>query len=1052
MAGDRLPAVPGGLGRRLRRAAVPCIGAVCCLGASAGLGWVMPSCPVEFRSGSSSFWAGSSSSASASASRGVPRTSALASLASSSSSSSSPSIRRAVAVSAVAPAAALDAAALSGGAPRSTEDGDFEEGAGDDEGEGDGEGEVVEPGRADPIVLRLEAGVLVDPDEALDELPEALDAADFLTVLAAVARPGQPSEGAVRWFDAMEARGLAANVDHFNAVLKAFIAGGELVKAESWFERLQQSGITPDGTTFARIISVASRARDPGEEDGDGAGRVRGRQVVKDDEFSYSLAAAVRWFERMEASGVDVGLPAILAMARACAKAKRKPMAEEYLGRLEKYSLVADENFHHGMLRAYAQANMTEEVTSSFRLMEADGVTPTVSTFNIVIRAYVRVGLLDRALQWLRRMEAFGFAPDATTCADIAQVHIAAGELTKVHELYGRIAEAGDTSALGTFSSQVARSLARARRPKEALEWANTAAEAGASIPILDLIEIKVQLAQEEEKQEMELRRKESWKQYLPREGEYVEPLYKKRRNTELDDWVKKEGIQALPPRDEEGNFLWDDVEEVPEDWGLERRADENPDPSTMPASERLYYEAKTLFKEATAAERAPFTDRNVERVVRTFAQVPKGLEMVMQWFEETGWRGRFGRRFFVAVVEACLGASDLEEAGLWLRRMQDEGHVVMLSEYSSFLFACVRSRGQRPDQLAVQILGEMLAQGVKPNVECYTSMVQAYGKGGQVDKAIEWFHRIRRVGRKPDIRAWKAVFDACFDGRRYHEAGMWFGEMEASGVTPSPKSYTMAVMACCKAARPLEAEQWMNSMQNLSYTVTNGAKSALASSWAEVGQPKKGVAVLRKAQAEDPTFKANGQTYASLVSALAEAHKPGEAWDMLDEMESVGHVPRNRVVNNILLAAVQQEAELFEKEPDLKRDERRRRFPIDVFLRMMDKGRMPYGEAGMQLWKLYDGFFQGSDQVERALSRDEKTATAFQELRQKMRTDADDEIRGAQRGGIDRVGKSAGAGSLKDTFRGEKRHVRRRWRGQEDDDDDSQRSDVRDTGGRGYF
>lgn len=55
-----------------------------------------------------------------------------------------------------------------------------------------------------------------------------------------------------------------------------------------------------------------------------------------------------------------------------------------------------------------------------------------------------------------------------------------------------------------------------------------------------------------------------------------------------------------------------------------------------------------------------------------------------------------------------------------------------------------------------------MQQKGIKPNNHSYSSIINACGKGGQLQKALQLFEQMKRQGLVPDVQTVGAVLDAC--------------------------------------------------------------------------------------------------------------------------------------------------------------------------------------------------------------------------------------------------------------------------------------------------
>lgn len=94
-----------------------------------------------------------------------------------------------------------------------------------------------------------------------------------------------------------------------------------------------------------------------------------------------------------------------------------------------------------------------------------------------------------------------------------------------------------------------------------------------------------------------------------------------------------------------------------------------------------------------------------------------------------------------------------------------------------------------------------------RPDVFSYTSVITACAKAGELERAVETFHDMRRARVEPNLITYNALISACGPPRGdWRRALSFVEEMLNSGLTPDDFTLT-TVIAACEAARGGEGE-----------------------------------------------------------------------------------------------------------------------------------------------------------------------------------------------------------------------------------------------------
>jgi pentatricopeptide repeat domain-containing protein 1 len=87
----------------------------------------------------------------------------------------------------------------------------------------------------------------------------------------------------------------------------------------------------------------------------------------------------------------------------------------------------------------------------------------------------------------------------------------------------------------------------------------------------------------------------------------------------------------------------------------------------------------------------------------------------------------------------------------------------------TAIISACAQARNWKK---ALQLLEEMQAKGVEPNVFTYNATTSACEKGGQWEKALQLLEEMQAKGLEPNAITCSATTSACEKGGQWEKAG----------------------------------------------------------------------------------------------------------------------------------------------------------------------------------------------------------------------------------------------------------------------------------------
>jgi pentatricopeptide repeat protein len=160
-----------------------------------------------------------------------------------------------------------------------------------------------------------------------------------------------------------------------------------------------------------------------------------------------------------------------------------------------------------------------------------------------------------------------------------------------------------------------------------------------------------------------------------------------------------------------------------------------------------------------------------------------------------------------VPLISLYGKAGDLKKADAMLQTMKDYGIERTAGVYTS-LIKC----HERDLSMVDSLFKEMIAAGIKPNVYSYTSMIDAFSKGGNHEKAVGLLSRMKEEGIEPNVVTYTSLIK-CHD-LDLSKVDSLFKEMIAAGIKLNVYSYTSMIDAFSKGGNHEKAVELLSRMK----------------------------------------------------------------------------------------------------------------------------------------------------------------------------------------------------------------------------------------------
>ncbi|KND04481.1 pentatricopeptide repeat domain-containing protein, partial [Spizellomyces punctatus DAOM BR117] len=156
----------------------------------------------------------------------------------------------------------------------------------------------------------------------------------------------------------------------------------------------------------------------------------------------------------------------------------------------------------------------------------------------------------------------------------------------------------------------------------------------------------------------------------------------------------------------------------------------------------------------------------------------------------------------FAALISAHVKAGDVDGAKSWFDeglsawKSGNEGASLEPSAYAyTSLLDAYGRRGEL--QLCRQLFSEMLSAGVKPTVATYTALINAHISGNDVQGATRWFQAMQSSGMSPDALLYAVIVRSFAAQNDFDRAMQWMASRKIDGITLTEESGAVFIKTC---------------------------------------------------------------------------------------------------------------------------------------------------------------------------------------------------------------------------------------------------------------
>ncbi|KAL0055731.1 hypothetical protein WJX82_003881 [Trebouxia sp. C0006] len=249
------------------------------------------------------------------------------------------------------------------------------------------------------------------------------------------------------------------------------------------------------------------------------------------------------------------------------------------------------------------------------------------------------------------------------------------------------------------------------------------------------------------------------------------------------------------------------------------------------------------------------------------------------------------------ALLHVYASHGQVEKAKQLYRSMQERGPAIDAVSGSTIIAAYAKAADQRA---SLQVFDEMVSQGMKPTPQCYTSLLAACSRAGDLTAARRVF-RTMHVDR--NVAAYTALMDACLKKgtpAALDEAFEVFEEMKAAGnLKPTATTYGCLLMVCARQGNVDRAFLLYEEAYDTGVLATDECHNILIGICSDAGRVEEALDLVKALASKHGSMRQ--ATLNSLIRSLLNVAQAPRALRMLSIMLNLGLKPYKSTVNALI-------------------------------------------------------------------------------------------------------------------------------------------------------
>ncbi|KAL0304537.1 UNVERIFIED_CONTAM: Pentatricopeptide repeat-containing protein, chloroplastic [Sesamum radiatum] len=704
--------------------------------------------------------------------------------------------------------------------------------------------------------------------------------------------------------DLMRQRGCAPDLVSFNTLINARLKSGPMTPhlGIELLSEVRRSGIRPDIITYNTLISGCSR--------------------------ESNLEEAVKVFHDMEAHKCQPDLWTYNAMISVYGRCGLSREAEQLFKELGSKGFFPDAVTYNSLLYAFAREGNVDKVKEICEEMVEMGFTKDEMTYNTIIYMYGKQGKHDLALQIYGDMKSSGRNPDAVTYTVLIDSLGKANKMTEAANVMSEMLNTGIRPTLRTYSALIC-GYAKAGQRAEAEEMFDCMLRSGIKPDNLAYsVMLDVHLRSNNTRKAMLLYQEMICDGFVPDRALY-------------------EALLRVVGGENNEKFIQRVVEDLEELHGLSLEMI----CCVLTKGECYDFAAKKL--RLAVVQGSSFDQENLLSILTSYSSSGRhheAIELLKFLQEHASESQRFIAEALVVIhCKACQLDTALDE---YYKNSDLHVYSGSCAMYEALIKSCRENEWLAE---ASQIFSDMKFHGVEPSLDIYqtmaliyckmdlpetahhlivqaevkglplqdtsicTSLVEAYGKLKQLEKAESVVGSLRQRGRMVDRKVWNSLIQAYATSGCYEKARAAFNTMMRDGPSPTVETMNCLLQALIVDGRLNELYVVIQDLQDMGFKISKSSIILMLEAFAQSGNifEVKKIYHGMKAAGYLPTM----HLYRVMIGLLSRAKqdcRPEEAVLLMHEMRRLGLNPHLDIYKSLIAAfckklMVEQAEELFD-------------------------------------------------------------------------------------------------------------------------------------------
>jgi pentatricopeptide repeat domain-containing protein 1 len=241
-------------------------------------------------------------------------------------------------------------------------------------------------------------------------------------------------------------------------------------------------------------------------------------------------------------------------------------------------------------------------------------------------------------------------------------------------------------------------------------------------------------------------------------------------------------------------------------------------------------------------------------------------------------------------IISGFAKTGNTSKVEAWLEQMIKAGQVPNLTNMAHLIHQLARS-GNAPNLARAESWFESVCRcGLVPDRLCFNSLIIAFAKKGDVQKAEHYLNAMIQDGNVPSLIECSAVIHAYAKAGCVKEAEQWLVKIESMGLVPDEVVYNLVIYASARAGNVARAEHWLWRLLKKGLIPQEISFNTIIGACATAGDLPK--AQLWFSNMIGAGLKPNKITFNSLLNTCTQAEDVAEAEKVFELMISSGLAP----------------------------------------------------------------------------------------------------------------------------------------------------------------